>query len=86
MRLMTLEISINPATETRLRQMAASAGKDVSAFVAQLVEQAAAKPSLDEMLAPLRRQFAESGATDDQLIEEITAAQQAYRAEQKKTA
>ena len=52
MRIMTLEISVNHETETRMRQMAASAGKDVSAFVSQLVEQAAAKPSLDELLAP----------------------------------
>jgi hypothetical protein len=86
MRLMTLEISINPETETRLRQMAESAGKDVSAYVSQLVEQAVAKPSSDEMLAPLRRQFAESGTSDEELIDEITAAQREYRGEQKKTA
>jgi hypothetical protein len=81
---MTLEISVNPETETRLREMAASAGTDVSVFVSQLLEQAATKPSLEELLAPLRRQFAESGAIDEELIDEITAAQRDYRGEQKK--
>ncbi len=51
------------------------------AFVAQLVEQAAAKPSLDEMLAPLRQQFAQSGISDEELIADITEAQAEYRAE-----
>lgn len=84
---MTLQISITPETETRLRMLAESAGKDVSTFVSQLVEQAAAKPALDELLAPLRRQVAESGTTDEELVEQITTAQRAYRAEQhKKTA
>jgi predicted transcriptional regulator len=83
---MTLQISISSETESRLRHLAESAGKDVSTFVSQLVEQAAAKPALDELLAPLRQQFAESGVTDQELVEQITAAQQAYRAEQKKTA
>jgi hypothetical protein len=81
---MTLQISITPETESRLRRLAQSAGKDVSTFVSQLVEQAAAKPALDELLAPLRKQFAESGATDDELVDQITAAQHAYRAEQQK--
>jgi predicted transcriptional regulator len=83
---MTLQISISSETEGRLRRLAESAGKDVSTFVSQLVEQAAAKPALDELLAPLRQQFADSGVTDQELVEQITAAQQAYRAEQKKTA
>jgi hypothetical protein len=81
---MVLTVPINPETEARLREQARVAGKEITAYVSQLVEQAAAKPSLDELLAPLRQQFADSGVSDEQLIEQITAAQQAYRAERQK--
>lgn len=78
---MVLNIRISPETETRLRQQAEAAGKDVTTYVTQLVETAAAKHSLDELLAPLRHEFAASGTSDGQLVEQITAAQQDYRAE-----
>lgn len=77
---MMLSIPVTPETERRLRRMADAAGKEVADYVTQLVEQAAAKPSLDELLSPLRQQFAASGTTDERLVEEITAAQAAYRA------
>jgi hypothetical protein len=84
---MVLRIDILPQTEQRLRQQAEAAGKDMDSYVSQLVEQAAARKSLDEMLAPLRRQFAASGIGDDQLIEDITQAQAEYRVgKHKKTA
>jgi hypothetical protein len=78
---MVLSIEIAPQTETRLRQQAEAAGKDVQTYVSQLVEQAAAKPCIDEILAPLRKQFAQMGVSDDQLIDDITEAQAQYRAE-----
>ena len=84
---MVLKIPVTAETEARLQVQARAAGKDVGAYVSQIVEQAAAKPSLDEHLAPLRQQFAESGTTDGQLVDQITSAQSAYRAERhKKTA
>ena len=84
---MVLKIPVTAETEARLREQAQAAGKDVSAYVSQIVEQAAGKPSLDELLAPLRRQFADSGTSDEQLVEQISSAQRAYRSErQKKTA
>lgn len=72
---MVLSIDIAPQLEVRLRLQAAALGTDVQSYVAQLVEQAAARVSLDEVLGPLRKQFAASGITDDQLIEDITEAQ-----------
>ena len=77
---MTLSIEIAPQTEARLRQQARAAGKDVPAYVAELVADAAAKPALDELLAPLRRQFAESGIGDEELVADLTDAQADYRA------
>jgi hypothetical protein len=85
---MVLSISIKPETEARLREQAQAAGKDVSDYVAQLVEQAAGRASLEEVLEPLRKQFVATGKSDEQLVDEITEAQRAYRDDQhtKKTA
>lgn len=83
---MVLSIEIDPETEARLRAQASAAGKDVDAYVAELVQRAAAQSSVDEMLAPLRRQFAESGTSEQELTAQIQAAVDAYRAEKKKTA
>jgi hypothetical protein len=81
---MVLKISIDSDTEARLKKLADGAGKDVAEFVAELVEQAAAKPFLDEILAPLRAQFADSSTGDKQLVDEITVAQKNYRADESK--
>lgn len=81
---MVLSINVTEQTEMRLRQQAQAAGKEVSAYVSELIESAAARRSLDELLAPIRRQFAQSGVSDDQLIADITEAQADYRAEQRK--
>jgi hypothetical protein len=83
---MVLSIQVNSETESRLRAQASAAGKDLAAYVAELVEQAATTKPLDEMLAPLRRQFSDSGTSDEQLVDEIVAAQQAHRADKRKTA
>ena len=78
---MTLSIEIAPQTETRLRQQARAAGKEVGAYVSELLAEAAAKPALDAVAAPLRRKFAESGIGDEELIADLTEAQADYRAD-----
>ena len=45
------------------------------------VKQAAARRSLDELLAPIHKEFAATGISDDELIIDITNAQAEYRAE-----
>jgi hypothetical protein len=81
---MVLKISIDPNTEARLRKLANGAGKDIDAFVSDIVESAAARPFLDQMLAPLRAEFAASKTKDGQLIKEITTSQKYYRARLRK--
>ena len=80
---MTLTISIPRAAEERLREIARASGTDLSTYVSRLLEETATKSTLQEMLAPLRKEFAESGTSDEQWVDEITAAQSAYRAEQR---
>lgn len=76
---MTLTISIPPTVEDRLRQKAQAAGIDLENFVSKLLEEAAGKLRIKEMLLPLRKQFEESGTSDDELLNEISGARKAYR-------
>ena len=75
----SLTIDIDPQTEARLRRQAEAAGTDLTGYVARLVREAAGRPSLDETLAPLRREFAASGMSDAELTDLISTAQAGYR-------
>ena len=76
---MVLRISISAEAETKLKERAAAQGKDPTTYASEIVEEVVTKPSLDEVLAPLRCEFEESGMSDDQLLEQILAAQAEYR-------
>ena len=64
---MTIDISLTPEAETRLRRRAAILGKDLNTVASDLLEQAITRPSVDELLSPARKQVAESGMNDEQL-------------------
>lgn len=69
-----LYIPLRPDTEATLRERAKANGEDVSSYAARLLQEALCAPSVDELLAPFRRQVEESGITDeelDQLGEEL---------------
>ncbi len=76
---MTLTVSLSPQAEARLRQRAAAEGKDPVAYASKILEQAVNLPSLDELLAPLREEFAATGTSDEELVQQITEARDAYR-------
>jgi hypothetical protein len=64
----------------RLRERAAKRGQDPTQYARLLVDKGLASPSLDEILAPIRQEFAESGMTEEErgnLIE--TAREAVYR-------
>jgi hypothetical protein len=61
---MTISISLTPEAEIKLRQRAARLGQDLSIVASDLLEEAVRRPSVDELLAPARRQVAESGMGD----------------------
>ena len=69
-----LQIPLSPDTEAKLRERARANGEDVSAYAARLLSDALSAPSVDELLAPFRKQVEESGISDgelDQLGEEL---------------
>lgn len=71
---MTLSISLSAQTEAKLREKAASSGQPLDVYASHLLELAATKPTVDEVLAPFRKQVADSGMNDeelDQFLEDV---------------
>jgi hypothetical protein len=65
---MTITIDLSPETERKLRERAAELGQDVTTVAETLIELGVKeRPTLDEFLAPFRKQVRESGMTDDEL-------------------
>jgi len=66
---MTITIDLSPEEERRLFERAARNGEDVGSFLRGLIAREIQTPamSLDEALAPVRRQFEESGMTEEGL-------------------
>jgi hypothetical protein len=65
----TLTINISPEVQARLAERAKNSGQDIVEYVEVLVAEQISRPTLDEILAPVRREFAESGMTEDELDE-----------------
>ena len=62
-----LQIPLPPDTEETLRERAKANGEDVSSYAARLIQEALNTPSVDELLAPFRKQVEESGISDEAL-------------------
>ena len=77
--IMTLMVPLSTELEAKLRARAAAEGKDPGAYASKIIEQAISRSSIDEVLRPLREQFAASGTTDEELLEQINEARYAYR-------
>ena len=63
-----LTITLPPETERKLVERAALVGVDVYALARELIERGlATAPTLEEILAPFRREVAQSGLSDEEL-------------------
>ena len=62
---MTIDISLE--VKQALQRKAAARGKNVRDFVEEMIKKQALRPSLDEILAPVRQEFEDSGMSEDQL-------------------
>ena len=81
---MTLEVSISPDTEAKLREKAAAVGEDVAAYAAGILERIAEAPlSLREISGPLFDEFKASGMTDDELSDLLEEAKHRMRRQQR---
>jgi hypothetical protein len=68
---MRVTIEISGHTERRLSEQAAAAGVDVATLVTQELDAKTRLRMINEIAAPARKAFAESGMTDDELAEEL---------------
>ena len=78
---MTVAVDLSPDAVAKLRARAAAAGKALEVFVADLIIREITQPSLDELLAPVRDDFANSGMTEGELINLGHRAVQAARSQ-----
>jgi hypothetical protein len=62
-----ITIPLPPETEALLRERARANGEDVSTYAAELLREALTAQSVDELLAPFRRQVEDSGISDEEL-------------------
>jgi hypothetical protein len=76
---MSLSIPLTPDTEARLAAKARAAGVDTSTYAAGILRSAAVRPTLDEILAPVREAFRKSGLTEDELAEALEREKHAAR-------
>ena len=78
---MTLRLS--DRARAKLTEQATMRGQDISAVASELIEQATTRPSVDELLAPFRKQVADSGLSDDELDAFFRGEIEAHRREKK---
>src|SRR5580704_11974887 len=64
---MSITLSLSSETENALRRRAEAAGKSTDDYVTELVEQAVARPTLRQILAPIHEEVAASAMSDPEL-------------------
>ena len=64
----TITLTIPPETQRKLVEWATRVGRDVESLACELIERSLdSDPTLDDILAPFRRQVAESGMSESEL-------------------
>lgn len=74
----TLTINVPKNIGAMLEEQARNNGKNISDYIKELVEEAGNKQkTLDEILAPVRKNFADSGMSEEDLDDLIESERQA---------
>ncbi len=80
---LAMRLRLTQKAKDKLTQQAAETGRQLDDVASELLEQAIARPSVDELLAPFRKQVAESGMSDEELDDFHRDLLQKVRAEKK---
>jgi hypothetical protein len=64
---MTITIDLSSEVETVLQEKASADGKTIQNYIEELLKKQLLRPSLDEILAPVRQDFDESGMSEEDL-------------------
>lgn len=78
-----MRLRLTQQAKDKLAEQAARSGRPLDEVASELLEQAVARPSVDELLAPFRKQVAESGMSDEELDDFHRRLLQEVRAEKK---
>ena len=76
-------LRLSELARARLAEQAASRGQDLSAVASELIEHAVTRPSIAEIMAPVWKQVAESGMSDEELDDFLRGEIEAHRREKK---
>jgi hypothetical protein len=66
---MTLTLTLTADVEAKLRERAAENGQPPDVYASRVLAEAIASPMIDELLAPVRKEVADSGMTEAQLMD-----------------
>jgi hypothetical protein len=66
---MAITIPLTSETEERLMLSAQARGVTVADFAKDLLERAAYRPTIDQILSPIRAEFAQTQMTNEDLLE-----------------
>lgn len=80
---MTLTINLPKDVGTAVEKKAKLSGRDSAEFIEDLIAREVNRPSLDEILAPIREGFKKSGMTESELEDLIDSEIKAMRAEKR---
>ena len=66
---MPMTLTLTPDIERCIRDRAATTGRDAEEYALMVLTRDVKRPTIDEILAPVRDQIAASGITDEELDE-----------------
>jgi hypothetical protein len=62
-----MKLKLSKEAGEKLVQRANESGRDLASIASDLVERAVTQPTVDEVLAPFRKQVADSGMSEEEL-------------------
>jgi hypothetical protein len=80
---MTLSVTVPPHIAAKLRERAAADGQPLEVYASKVLAESVAAPNIDEILGPVRQDFAKSGLSEDEILNLGRKELKALRAEKK---
>ena len=76
-------LRLSEHARAKLVERATKSGQDLSAAASDLIEKVVTRPSIDDIMAPVRKQVAESGMSDQELDAFLRSELEAHRREKR---
>lgn len=79
----SVTLRLSPHASAKLAEQATNSGQDISAVASELIEHAIGRPSIAQIMEPVRQQAAASGMDDDALDDFLRGEIETHRREKK---